>query len=290
MKELPCRFEKLVRLYRGGRINEEEFTLKFLTDAIYAPESLANTTLDLTEAELTQILACAAASADKQSFRRISSSLILDHSEVGVWEEKERELRPLFGRIVEWLEEQLKRRQEGYDLQPLQFTPYRPEFLMRGPDGARKSTRVDLNAYTRLKDLGHVEFFKECYGHAQMIEAVTHVCSRDYPVELFGYHHSITFRVTTASTRHLREGDWTIGFGWNATLDGFGFSLWEVTSRGVVAMPGRVCDRADFGDAIDELIGRMAAGESAQLWRFDADQYAGEELGRLTNAADTGRT
>ena len=75
--------------------------------------------------------------------------------------------------------------------------------------------------------------------------------------------------MTTSSTRHLKEGDWTIGFGWNPSAEGFGFSLWEVTSRGVVALPGRECDRADFGDAIDELICQMAAGESEQLWRLE---------------------
>ena len=269
MKDLPCRFEKLARHYRKGTINEAEFTLAFIGRAMYAPDSLANATLDLTEAELTQIIACATAHTDKQSFRHISGSFIVDRSQVGVFEEKERELRPLFGRIVDWLEEQLKRRQEGHDLQPLLFTPYRPEFLIPGANGPRRSTRVELNAFTRLKDLSHVEFFKECYGQAPMIEAVTHVCSRDYPVELFGYHHSITFRVTTSSTRYLREGDWTIGFGWNPTSEGFGFSLSQVTSRGEVALPGRVCDRSDFGDAIDELIGQMAAGESSQLWRFE---------------------
>ena len=265
----------MIRNYRGGRINEAEFNLAFLKDAIYEPDSLASASPGLTEAELTQILACATAHADKQSFRRILSSFIVDHNEAGVWEQRERELRPLFGRIVEWLEEQLKRRQEGHDLLPLQLTPYRPEFLKPGSNGLLKTARVELNAFARLKDLGHVEFFKECYGQAPMIEAVTYVCSRDYPVDLFGYHRSMTFRVTTSRTRHLREGDWTIGFGWNPAQECFGFSLWEVTSRGVVAMPGRVCDRADFGDAIDELIGRMAAGESSQLWRFEAEQDAG---------------
>ena len=193
----------------------------------------------------------------------------MDHNEVGIWEEKEREFRPLFGRIVEWLEDQLKRRQEGQDLLPLQFTPYRPEFLMPGSNGLRKSARVELNAFTRLKDLGHVEFFKN-HSEAPMIEAVTYVCSREYPVDLFGYHRSMTFKVTTARTRHLQERDWTIGFGWNPAQESFGFSFWEVTSRGEVRLPSRVCERADFGDAIDELIGQMAAGESSQLWSFES--------------------
>ncbi|RYD68623.1 MAG: hypothetical protein EOP83_00490 [Verrucomicrobiaceae bacterium] len=271
----PCRFEKMIRIYRAGRINEAEFTLKFLTHAVYDPASLANASLELTEGELTQIIACAKDHTDQQSFRGISGSFIVDHNEIGVWEEKEREIRPLFNRIVEWLEEQLERKQEGYDAQPLQFSPYRPEFLMPGSSGAKKTVRALMTVLTRLKDLGHVEFFKECYDHAPMVEAVTYVCTRDYPVVLYGYYYSTTFRITTAMTRDLQEGDWTIGFGWNPVHECFGFSIWEGTPRGVVALPSRVCERSDFGDAIDELIGQMAAAEHSQLWMGEAKQGAG---------------
>src|SRR5688572_12683542 len=171
---LPCRFEKLIRLYRGGRINEAGFTLSFLKHAVHDPVSLANTSLELTEGELRQFIACAKDHADKQSFRRISGSFIVDHNEIGAWEERERQLRPLFNRIVEWLEEQLKRKQEGHDLRPLQFTPYRPEFLMPVSNGLLKTARLELSVFTRLKHLGHVEFFRECDGQAPMIEAVTY--------------------------------------------------------------------------------------------------------------------
>lgn len=270
MKNPPCRFEQLTRHYRRGLINEAEFTLAFIGQAIYAPDSLADATLDLTEAELGLLIACAAEHTDKQSFRRISGGFIVDHNEVGVQEQRARELRPLFNRIVDWLEDCLRWQREGLELLPFQLAPYRPEFLRSGSNGLLTTARIELNAFTRLKDLGHVEFFRECPGQAPMIEAVTHVCSRDYPVDLYGYHHSISFRVTTSRTRHRREGDWTIGFGWNPTLEGFSFSPWEVTSRGQMALPGRVCDGPDFGDAIDELIDRMAAGNSSQLWRFEA--------------------
>lgn len=78
---LPCQFAQLIRNYRGGRINEAEFTLAFIGRAIHAPDILANASPDLTEAELTQIIACAEAHADKQSFRRISGSSIVDHNQ-----------------------------------------------------------------------------------------------------------------------------------------------------------------------------------------------------------------
>jgi hypothetical protein len=262
---LPCRFEKMIRLYRGGRINEAEFTLNFLSHALYDPVSLASASLELTAGELRQLIACGRAHGDKQSFREISGSFIVDRNMIGIWEAKERELRPLFNRIVEWFEEHLKLKQEGSDPHSLQFSPYRLEYLIPGAGERMKAAPAYLAVFSRLKDLSHVESFKG-YGEAPMIEAVTYVCSRDYPVILFGYRYSMDFRVTTAMTDHLQEGDWTIEFGWNPGHECFGFSMFEGTSRGVVSMPSRECERADFANAIDELIDKMA-GERSQLWR-----------------------
>ncbi len=94
-----------------------------------------------------------------------------------------------------------------------------------------------------------------------MFEALDHVSRRQYPVSLFGREVGFrAFKITTAESDSLLDGDWAIQFFFSSEQDRFHFSIWKGAPRGVLAMPQRVCSRADFEDAIGELISQMADG------------------------------
>ena len=113
-----------------------------------------------------------------------------------------------------------------------------------------------------LKSSNHLTYFTDSREEvAPLNEAVAHVSNQDYPVELYGRAVGFrAFRITTSQEDTLLEDDWTIQFGWHSEQRCFHFSIWKWTSTGVLAMPRRTCERADFENAIEELVHQMADG------------------------------
>jgi len=108
-----------MRHWRSGLITEYEYTLKFISVAShwpeYLPEQLSSTSPELNLEELRQLIDCASNHSDKGSFRDISSFTIPcgAFDEEGIWEEKERAVRPGFDKVVKWLVKQLESEKNG---------------------------------------------------------------------------------------------------------------------------------------------------------------------------------
>ena len=102
-----------------------------------------------------------------------------------------------------------------------------------------------------------------------MLAGVRHVCSQDYSVYLFGHVSGYRlFSITNSFSEDLAYGDWEIRILWPLEPGGeISFAISEGagnSSCGMVTF-NWTCEHSDFENAIDELIGELAAGEHRVL-------------------------